>query len=137
MGLGAQRTPCPGCQLPPRAPLPGFLQGEPGANTVTAAPEGGGEEPRREERGDEDEDGDNERDPEKVRARALAALVEWPCGCAGEGRSRIPRTEVMGVLVAASRFYVLFGSNSPMGSPTFSQSVVQGRSPCCVTITSV
>uniref|UniRef100_A0ABI8ASX2 AP-3 complex subunit delta domain-containing protein n=1 Tax=Felis catus TaxID=9685 RepID=A0ABI8ASX2_FELCA len=41
-------------------------EGEPGANTVTAAPEGGGEEPRREERGDEDEDGDNERDPEKA-----------------------------------------------------------------------
>ncbi|XP_044899019.1 AP-3 complex subunit delta-1 isoform X3 [Felis catus] len=47
--------------LPAAAPAPG----EPGANTVTAAPEGGGEEPRREERGDEDEDGDNERDPEK------------------------------------------------------------------------
>ncbi|XP_044899022.1 AP-3 complex subunit delta-1 isoform X4 [Felis catus] len=48
--------------LPAAAPAPG----EPGANTVTAAPEGGGEEPRREERGDEDEDGDNERDPEKA-----------------------------------------------------------------------
>ncbi|XP_040317574.1 AP-3 complex subunit delta-1 isoform X1 [Herpailurus yagouaroundi] len=49
--------------LPATAPAPAL--GEPGANTVTAAPEGGGEEPRREERGDEDEDGDNERDPEK------------------------------------------------------------------------
>ncbi|XP_040317575.1 AP-3 complex subunit delta-1 isoform X2 [Herpailurus yagouaroundi] len=50
--------------LPATAPAPAL--GEPGANTVTAAPEGGGEEPRREERGDEDEDGDNERDPEKA-----------------------------------------------------------------------
>ncbi|XP_053076160.1 AP-3 complex subunit delta-1 isoform X2 [Acinonyx jubatus] len=50
--------------LPAAAPAP--APGEPGANTVTAAPEGGGEEPRREERGDEDEDGDNERDPEKA-----------------------------------------------------------------------
>ncbi|XP_047704965.1 AP-3 complex subunit delta-1 isoform X1 [Prionailurus viverrinus] len=49
--------------LPAAAPAP--APGEPGANTVTAAPEGGGEEPRREERGDQDEDGDNERDPEK------------------------------------------------------------------------
>ncbi|XP_078299814.1 AP-3 complex subunit delta-1 isoform X2 [Panthera onca] len=48
--------------LPAAAPAP--APGEPGANAVTAAPEGGGEEPRREERGD-DEDGDNERDPEK------------------------------------------------------------------------
>ncbi|XP_049495505.1 AP-3 complex subunit delta-1 isoform X2 [Panthera uncia] len=49
--------------LPAAAPAP--APGEPGANAVTAAPEGGGEEPRREERGD-DEDGDNERDPEKA-----------------------------------------------------------------------
>ncbi|XP_042783792.1 AP-3 complex subunit delta-1 isoform X3 [Panthera leo] len=48
--------------LPAAAPAP--APGDPGANAVTAAPEGGGEEPRREERGD-DEDGDNERDPEK------------------------------------------------------------------------
>ncbi|XP_042833565.1 AP-3 complex subunit delta-1 isoform X3 [Panthera tigris] len=48
--------------LPATAPAP--APGEPGADAVTAAPEGGGEEPRREERGD-DEDGDNERDPEK------------------------------------------------------------------------
>ncbi|XP_043441961.1 AP-3 complex subunit delta-1 isoform X1 [Prionailurus bengalensis] len=51
--------------LPAAAPAPAPAPGEPGANTVTAAPEGGGEEPRREERGDQDEDGDNERDPEK------------------------------------------------------------------------
>ncbi|XP_042783790.1 AP-3 complex subunit delta-1 isoform X1 [Panthera leo] len=49
--------------LPAAAPAP--APGDPGANAVTAAPEGGGEEPRREERGD-DEDGDNERDPEKA-----------------------------------------------------------------------
>ncbi|XP_042833563.1 AP-3 complex subunit delta-1 isoform X1 [Panthera tigris] len=49
--------------LPATAPAP--APGEPGADAVTAAPEGGGEEPRREERGD-DEDGDNERDPEKA-----------------------------------------------------------------------
>ncbi|XP_053752833.1 AP-3 complex subunit delta-1 isoform X3 [Panthera pardus] len=48
--------------LPAAAPAP--APGDPGANAVTTAPEGGGEEPRREERGD-DEDGDNERDPEK------------------------------------------------------------------------
>ncbi|XP_043441962.1 AP-3 complex subunit delta-1 isoform X2 [Prionailurus bengalensis] len=52
--------------LPAAAPAPAPAPGEPGANTVTAAPEGGGEEPRREERGDQDEDGDNERDPEKA-----------------------------------------------------------------------
>uniref|UniRef100_A0A8C8WPK8 AP-3 complex subunit delta-1 n=2 Tax=Panthera TaxID=9688 RepID=A0A8C8WPK8_PANLE len=50
--------------LPAAAPAPAPAPGDPGANAVTAAPEGGGEEPRREERGD-DEDGDNERDPEK------------------------------------------------------------------------
>ncbi|XP_053752831.1 AP-3 complex subunit delta-1 isoform X2 [Panthera pardus] len=49
--------------LPAAAPAP--APGDPGANAVTTAPEGGGEEPRREERGD-DEDGDNERDPEKA-----------------------------------------------------------------------
>ncbi|XP_058584449.1 AP-3 complex subunit delta-1 isoform X1 [Neofelis nebulosa] len=51
--------------LPAAAPAPAPAPGDPGANAVTAAPEGGGEEPRREERGD-DEDGDSERDPEKA-----------------------------------------------------------------------